>query len=68
MVPVEGSGECLKIIQVENSTLADLVEVFLGLTRGFNMPAGSVVLLASASYVPLLGLPTMLRIMSGPPV
>ncbi len=35
---------------VENCNLADLVEVFLGLTRGFDMPAGSVVLMSSASH------------------
>jgi hypothetical protein len=38
MVPAEGEGECLKIIQVENGSLADLVEVFLGVTRGFQCP------------------------------
>ncbi len=37
MAPAGGGGECLKIIQVENGTLMDLVEVFLGLSRGFDM-------------------------------
>ncbi len=50
MVPAEGEGECLKIIQVENGSLADLVEVFLRVTRGFDVPAGAVVLIASASH------------------
>jgi hypothetical protein len=31
MVPAGGEGECLKIIQVENSSLTDLVDVFLGM-------------------------------------
>jgi hypothetical protein len=50
MVPAEGEGECLKVILIENCALADLVEVFLGLTRGFDMPAGAVVLMSSASH------------------
>jgi hypothetical protein len=33
MVPVGGEGECLKILQIENGTLVELVEAFLGLTR-----------------------------------
>jgi hypothetical protein len=55
MVPAEGEGECLKIIQIENGSLADLVEVFLGLTRGFDVPAGTVVLMASASHAAAIG-------------
>jgi hypothetical protein len=55
MVPVEGEGECLKIILVENCALTDLVEVFLGLTRGFDMPAGTVVLMSSASHAAAVG-------------
>jgi hypothetical protein len=31
------------------------VEAFLGLTRGFDVPAGAVVLLGSASYAALVG-------------
>jgi hypothetical protein len=55
MVPVEGEGECLKIIQVEDGTLVDLVEVFLGVTRGFDVPARAVVLMASASHAAAVG-------------
>ncbi len=55
MVPVEGEGECLKIILVENGSLADLVEVFLGVTRGFDVPVGAVVLMASASHAATFG-------------
>jgi hypothetical protein len=55
MVPAGGEGECLKIIQVENSTLVELVEVFLGITRGFDVPAGTVILLASASHAAAVG-------------
>jgi hypothetical protein len=36
---------------VENRSLSELAEVFLGMTWGFNMPAGTVVLLGSTNYV-----------------
>ncbi len=55
MVPVGGEGECLKIVQVENGSLTELVEVFLGLTRGFDVPAGAVVLLSSPSHAAAIG-------------
>jgi hypothetical protein len=55
MVPVEGEGECLKVILIENCALSDLVEVFLGLTRGFDMPAGAVVMMSSASHAAAVG-------------
>ncbi len=55
IVPVGGEGECIKIVQVENGSLAELVEVFLGLTRGFDLPAGTVLLLSSASHAAFVG-------------
>jgi hypothetical protein len=55
MVPAGGEGECLKIIQVENGTLVELAEVFLSMTRGFDVPAGTVILLASASHAAVVG-------------
>ncbi len=55
MVPVGGEGECLKILQIENGTLVELVEAFLELTRGFDVPAGTVALLGSASHAALVG-------------
>jgi hypothetical protein len=55
MVPVGGEGECVKIIQVENGSLAELVEVFLGLTRGFDLSAGTVVLLSSPRHAAFVG-------------
>jgi hypothetical protein len=45
-----GEGECLKILQVENGLLPELVEASLSLTHGFGVPAGTVVLLGSPSY------------------
>jgi hypothetical protein len=55
LLPVEGDGECIKIFRIEDGTLSELVDAFLGLIRGFSVPAGSVVVLASASYLALVG-------------
>jgi hypothetical protein len=57
MVPVGGvgTGTCMKIIQIEHGMLAELVSVFLEITKGFSIPAGTVVLLASASHMALSG-------------
>jgi hypothetical protein len=55
MLPVEGDGECIKIIQVENGTLDDLTGVLLGVTVGFAVPAGTVVVICSASYMAAVG-------------
>jgi hypothetical protein len=46
LLSVEGDGECLKIWRIEHGTLMELVEAFLEATKGFVMPAGSVVVLA----------------------
>ncbi len=50
-----GEGECLKIIQIENGTLVELVDVFLELTKGFAVPAGTVLLISSASHMAAVG-------------
>jgi hypothetical protein len=52
---VEGEGECVKIIRLEDATLDELVASFIDLTSGFMMPAGSVVVLASASHLAWVG-------------
>jgi len=50
-------GDCLKIIRVENGTLAELVHGLLDVTgRGSSLPAGSIVLLFSASHLLMAGL------------
>jgi hypothetical protein len=33
-------GECLKIIQIENGTLVELVTIFFKMTKGFSIPFG----------------------------
>jgi hypothetical protein len=55
VIPVEGEGECLKIFRIEDSTLDELVTSFMDLTSGFQIPAGSVVVLASASHLAWVG-------------
>jgi hypothetical protein len=55
-LPVEGEGECVKVVMVENCTITDLVDVFLGITKGSELPAGTVVLLASASHAAAVGM------------
>ncbi len=45
----------MKILQIENGSLVELVDAFLVLTRGFDVPAGTVALLGSASYAALVG-------------
>jgi hypothetical protein len=55
-LPVEDcGGECMKIIRVEDGTLLELVAVLLEATRGFVVPAGSVVVIASASHLAWVG-------------
>ncbi len=57
MMPVGGEavGTCMKIIQIEHSNLTDLVSVFLEITKGFAIPADTVMLLASASHMAMVG-------------
>jgi hypothetical protein len=54
-LPVEGDGDCLKIFRIEDVGLHELVTAFLEVTRGFVVPAGSVVALSSASYMAWVG-------------
>jgi hypothetical protein len=51
----EVEGTCLKIIQIEHGRLAELVGVFLEIAKGFSILAGTVVLLASASHMAVVG-------------
>jgi hypothetical protein len=53
--PVEDSGECLKIFRIEDASPQELVSAFLEATRGFIVPAGSVVALSSASHLAWVG-------------
>jgi hypothetical protein len=57
MVPAggEGDGECLKVIQIEHGSLAELVNVFLEIIKGFSIPAGTIVVMASARSMAMYG-------------
>jgi hypothetical protein len=50
-------GDCMKIIRIENGNLAELVNCLLDVTgRGTNLPAGSVIVLFSATQLLMQGL------------
>ena len=49
------SGECLKIVRVENGSLNEIVTCFLEVTRGEGLPTGSAILLFSASHLQMRG-------------
>jgi hypothetical protein len=55
VIPVEGDGDCFKILQVENASLSDLTTVFLATLEGFAVPAGAVVLISSVSHLAAVG-------------
>jgi len=55
VIPVEGDGDCFKILQVENATLSDLTTVFLAALEGFTVPAGTIVLISSVSHLAAVG-------------
>jgi hypothetical protein len=50
-VPASGEGECLKTLLIEDAKLMELGDAFLEFSKGFEIPAGSVVLLFSASHL-----------------
>ena len=54
-LPAGGGKDCLKILRIENGALDDLVAAFLGVTRGFLVPTGTVILIASASHLANVG-------------
>jgi hypothetical protein len=43
------------VIRIENSTLIELADSFLEITKGFDMPVGSVVVLSSLTYLARVG-------------
>jgi hypothetical protein len=56
VIPVEGEGDCFKIIQVENASLSDLTMVFLAALESFTVPAGTIVLISSVSHLAAVGM------------
>ncbi len=55
VLPADGDGDCLAIIQIENGDLSGLVAAFLDLVTGYDLPVGSVVLLSSAAQLLRIG-------------
>jgi hypothetical protein len=51
VIPVEGDGDCFKVLQVENASLRDLTTVFLAALEGFTILAGAVMLVSSLSHL-----------------
>ncbi len=51
VIPVEGDGDCFKVLQVENASLSDLTTVFLAALENFTVPAGAIVLVSSLSHL-----------------
>jgi uncharacterized membrane protein YgcG len=54
-LPVEEDGECIKVLHIENSSLHELVQSLLEVTKGFMVPAVTVVLLSSGSFLAEVG-------------
>jgi uncharacterized membrane protein YgcG len=52
---VEEDGECFRIFRIEDASPQELAVAFLEATRGFTVPAGSVVVLSSASHMAWVG-------------
>jgi hypothetical protein len=50
------SGECMKIIRIENGMLGEIVGCFLDLFKGRELPAGSTVVIFSATHLMMRGL------------
>jgi hypothetical protein len=50
------SGECLKIVRIENGMLGEIVGCFLDLIKGRELPAGSTVAIFSATHLMMRGL------------
>jgi hypothetical protein len=51
----EGEGECIKIMCIEDGRVMELLDAFIDATKSFVIPAGSVVVLCSASHLAALG-------------
>ena len=54
-LPTGGEGHCLKILRLEDGSLADLTTILLDTISPFDVPAGSVILLHSLSHLSWVG-------------
>jgi hypothetical protein len=54
VLPLWG-GDCFKILRIEDGGLLELVDTFIEITKGFIIPAGTVLLVSSASRLAGIG-------------
>jgi len=55
-LPTISSGECVKIIRVEDASLETLTKKLFVITKGYVVPAGTVVTISSLSHLHAVGL------------
>jgi hypothetical protein len=55
VLPPEDEGECFKVVRVEDGGVMELISTFIEITKGFVIPAGSVLVLFSASQLSSIG-------------
>jgi hypothetical protein len=56
LLPVSSTGQCFKIVRIENGALLDLVDELEHLVGNRRIPAGNIVLMFSASHLAKVGL------------
>ena len=54
-LPTGGEGECLKILRMEDASLADLTNIFLETVKGYEVSAGTIILIHSLSHLAWVG-------------
>jgi hypothetical protein len=55
VLPPESDGECIKILRIEDGGVVELLDAFLEATKGFKIPAGTVIVIFSASRLLAIG-------------
>jgi hypothetical protein len=55
VLPPETDGECIKILRIEDGGVVELLNAFLEATKGFRIPAGTVIVIFSASRLSAIG-------------
>jgi hypothetical protein len=55
LLPAHGRQLCIKIIRVENGSIASLTSEFLNIVRGYTLGEGSLVLIFSAAHMATAG-------------
>ena len=55
VVPTYDDGDCLKITRIDEARLLELADYFIEVTKGFTVPAGTVVLLSSLNHLSWVG-------------